>query len=81
MTRLLVNLTNSELLLFKEEIPEDKETRNYYMQIQTHRQQYKQVRKVNIGSGEGRGAYFGSGQDICTFLQTIQLVVSTKYIS
>jgi hypothetical protein len=32
--RLLVNLTNPELLLFKEELPEDKETRNYYLQIQ-----------------------------------------------
>ena len=34
--RLLVNLTNPELLLFKEELPEDKETRNYYLQIQVH---------------------------------------------
>jgi hypothetical protein len=32
--RLLVNLTSPELLLFKEELPEDKETRNYYLQIQ-----------------------------------------------
>ena len=39
--RLLVNLTNPELLLFKEELPEDKETRNFYLQIQTHRQSYK----------------------------------------
>jgi timeless len=36
--RLLVNLTNPELLLFKEELPEDKETRNFYLQIQTQRQ-------------------------------------------
>merc|ERR1719391_210434 len=41
--RLLVNLTNPELLLFKEELPADKETRNYYLQIQTHRQAYKQA--------------------------------------
>ena len=41
--RLLVNLTNPELLLFKEELPEDKETRNYYLQIQTHRQSYKEA--------------------------------------
>ena len=40
--RLLVNLTNPELLLFKEELPEDKETRNFYLQIQTHRQNYKE---------------------------------------
>jgi len=41
--RLLVNLTNPELLLFKEELPEDKETRNYYLQIQNHRQSYKKA--------------------------------------
>jgi len=38
--RLLVNLTNPELLLFKEELPEDKETRNYYLQIQVEFQTY-----------------------------------------
>jgi hypothetical protein len=38
--RLLVNLTNPELLLFKEELPEDKETRNYYLQIQVKFQTY-----------------------------------------
>ena len=38
--RLLVNLTNPELLLFKEELPEDKETRNYYLQIQVHTYTY-----------------------------------------
>lgn len=41
--RLLVNLTNPELLLFKEELPEDKETRNYFLQIQNHRQIYKEA--------------------------------------
>jgi len=41
--RLLVNLTNPELLLFKEELPEDKETRNFYMQIQNQRHHYKQA--------------------------------------
>lgn len=39
--RLLVNLTNPELLLFREELPEDRVTRNYYMQLQSHRQKYK----------------------------------------
>lgn len=39
--RLLVNLTNPEILLFREELPEDKERRNYYLQIQTQRQGYK----------------------------------------
>ncbi len=38
--RLLVNLTNPELLLFKEELPEDKETRNYYLQIQVKLKTY-----------------------------------------
>ena len=37
---LLVNLTNPELLLFKEELPKDKETRNLFLQIQNHRQSY-----------------------------------------
>jgi len=41
--RLLVNLTNPELLLFKEELPEDKETRNFFLQIQNHRQEYKEA--------------------------------------
>ena len=41
--RLLVNLTNPELLLFKEELPEDKETRNFFLQIQNHRQSYKEA--------------------------------------
>ncbi len=41
--RVLVNLTNPELLLFREELPEEKVTRNYYMQLQGHRQQYKVI--------------------------------------
>jgi len=41
--RLLVNLTSPELLLFKEELPEDKETRNFYLQIQNHRHTYKEA--------------------------------------
>ena len=41
--RLLVDLTIPELLLFKEELPEDKETRNFYLQIQNHRQSYKKA--------------------------------------
>jgi timeless len=39
--RLVVNLTNPEILLFREELPEDKATRNYYLQLQAHRQTYK----------------------------------------
>ena len=35
--RLVVNLTNPELLLFKEELPEEKKSRNFYLQIQGHR--------------------------------------------
>jgi len=38
-----VNLTNPEILLFKEELPADKETRNYFLQIQNHRQMYKET--------------------------------------
>ncbi len=38
LLRLLVNLTNPELLLFREELPEDKVMRNYYLQLQSHRQ-------------------------------------------
>ncbi len=41
--RLMVNLTNPELLLFREELPEDKVMRNYYLQLQAHRQKYKQA--------------------------------------
>jgi len=36
--RLLVNLTSPELLLFREELPEDKATRNFFLQMQAHRQ-------------------------------------------
>ena len=32
-----VNLTSPEILLFTEEMPEDKTMRNYYLQLQTHR--------------------------------------------
>ena len=41
--RLLVNLTNPELLLFREELPEEKTTRNYFLQLQQHRQAYKEA--------------------------------------
>ena len=41
--RLVVNLTNPEILLFREELPEDKATRNYYLQLQAHRQAYKEA--------------------------------------
>lgn len=40
--RLLVNLTGPELLLFREELPEEKVTRNYFIELQTYRQKYKQ---------------------------------------
>ena len=36
--RLVVNLTNPEILLFREELPEDKTARNHYLQLQSHRQ-------------------------------------------
>ena len=39
--RLLVNLTGPELLLFREELPEDSVTRNHFIELQTHRQKYK----------------------------------------
>ena len=39
--RLLVNLTNPTLLLFNEELPKDKEVRNYYLQHVSHLQSYK----------------------------------------
>eukprot|EP00094_Tigriopus_californicus_P007121 TCALIF_06856-PA protein Name:"Similar to TIMELESS Protein timeless homolog (Homo sapiens)" AED:0.06 eAED:0.06 QI:44/0.83/0.71/0.85/0.83/0.71/7/0/1087 len=41
--RLLVNLTNPEILLFREELPEDKLTRHYYLQLQRIRQDYKRA--------------------------------------
>ena len=36
--RLVVNLTNPEILLFREELPQDKTARNHYLQLQSHRQ-------------------------------------------
>lgn len=39
--RLLVNLTNPPLLLYREELPAEKTSRNYYLQIITHLQSYK----------------------------------------
>ena len=41
--RLLVNLTGPELLLFREELPEDKVTRNHFLELQSHRQNYKKA--------------------------------------
>ena len=35
--RLVVNLSSPELLLFRQELPEDKITRNYYLQLQRFR--------------------------------------------
>ena len=41
--RLLVNLTGPELLLFRQELPQDKVTRNHFIELQTHRQKYKRA--------------------------------------
>jgi len=41
--RLLVNLTNPALLLYREELPAEKTSRNYYLQIITHLQSYKEA--------------------------------------
>ncbi|XP_063230357.1 protein timeless homolog isoform X2 [Bacillus rossius redtenbacheri] len=41
--RLLVNLTNPVLLLYREELPEDKASRNYYLQLIGHLQAYKEA--------------------------------------
>ena len=41
--RLLVNLTNPSLLLFNEELPTEKVTRNYYLQHVSHLQSYKPI--------------------------------------
>ncbi|XP_045618399.2 protein timeless homolog [Procambarus clarkii] len=40
--RLLVNLTNPVLLLFREELPEEKVTRQQFLQLITHQQGYKE---------------------------------------
>ncbi|KAJ9574819.1 hypothetical protein L9F63_008018, partial [Diploptera punctata] len=41
--RLLVNLTNPALLLYREELPAEKTSRNYYLQIINHLQSYKEA--------------------------------------
>jgi timeless len=41
--RLMVNLTGPELLLFREELPQDKVTRNHFIELQNHRQAYKKA--------------------------------------
>lgn len=41
--RLLVNLTNPTLLLFNEQLPQEKVMRNYFMQHVGHLQGYKAV--------------------------------------
>ncbi|XP_046407332.1 protein timeless homolog [Ischnura elegans] len=43
LLRLLVNLTNPVLVLFREELPEDKTTRNYYLKMIGHLQAYKEA--------------------------------------
>ncbi|XP_023244200.1 protein timeless homolog isoform X1 [Centruroides sculpturatus] len=40
--RLLINLTNPVMLLYHEELPEEKLTRNYYMEILSYQQECKQ---------------------------------------
>ena len=35
--------TGPELLLFREELPEDKVTRNHFLELQSHRQTYKKA--------------------------------------
>lgn len=41
--RLLVNLTTPPLILWNEEVPTEKITRNHYLQIEEHLQNYKQA--------------------------------------
>ena len=43
LLRVLCNLTVPEETLFNNELPEDKTTRNFYIQLQTYRQSYKQA--------------------------------------
>lgn len=38
-----MNLTNPALLLYREELPAEKTSRNYYLQIITHLQSYKEA--------------------------------------
>lgn len=45
--RLMVNLTQPAKLCFHNEIPEDKTTRNYYIEIESHLQSYKEVKKLS----------------------------------
>lgn len=40
--RLLVNLTNPALLLYREEVPVERTARHNYLQILTHLQSYKE---------------------------------------
>ncbi|PSN55765.1 Protein timeless [Blattella germanica] len=42
-TKLLVNLTNPALLLYREELPAEKTSRNFYLQIISHLQSYKEA--------------------------------------
>ena len=41
--RLMVNLTQPAKLCFQNSIPEDKTTRNYYLEVESHLQAYKEV--------------------------------------
>lgn len=43
LLRLLVNLTNPAILLYNEELPEEKMARNDYLEIVSHLQSYKQA--------------------------------------
>ncbi|CAB4057174.1 TIMELESS [Lepeophtheirus salmonis] len=40
--RLSVSLTSPELILFREELPEEKKTRNYYLELTNYRTHYKE---------------------------------------
>lgn len=42
LSRLLVNLTNPALLLYREEVPVERTARHNYLQILSHLQNYKE---------------------------------------
>ena len=41
--RLMVNLTQPAILCFQNQIPQDKATRNFYMEVENDLQSYKEV--------------------------------------
>ena len=60
--RILVNLTGPELLLFREELPAEKVARNYYIELQTHRQAYKKVLKIKC-TDDYESTYYSLNRD------------------